>query len=64
MTQSAEFDAFSCLVATVIAVPKEELLRLEAEYKQQAARNPKRRGPKKVGDQQFTSSASPAPDAS
>jgi hypothetical protein len=34
------------LVRKVLAVPHEEIMRREAEYKRQSALNPKRRGPK------------------
>jgi hypothetical protein len=40
---SAQFDA---LVRRVLAVPHEEIVRREAEYKRQSALNPHRRGPK------------------
>jgi hypothetical protein len=44
---SSESDAFTCLVKKVLAVPKSELLRREAEYKKQADLNPRKRGPKR-----------------
>ncbi len=56
----SEFDAFSSLVSRVLAVPKAELSRREAEYEKQAALNPKRRGPKRKPKP----SASPGPNAS
>ena len=40
---SARFDA---LVRKILAVPHEEIMRREAEYKRQSAANPHRRGPK------------------
>lgn len=46
MKNSSEFDRFSSLVSSVLSVPKSEIMRREAEYKKQAALNPKRRGPK------------------
>lgn len=47
MKHSAEFDAFTSLVDRVISVPREEILRREAEYEKQVAANPRKRGPKK-----------------
>jgi len=38
---------FDTLVRKVLSVPREEILRREAEYKRQSAMNPNRRGPKK-----------------
>ena len=43
---SPEFDAFKSLLGRVLAVPHAEIVRREAEYRRQAALNPKRRGPK------------------
>ena len=43
---SAEFDAFTATVDRLLAVPKSEILRREAEYRKQADLNPKKRGPK------------------
>jgi len=40
---AARFDA---LVRKVLSVPHEEIMRREAAYQRQAARNPNRRGPK------------------
>jgi hypothetical protein len=40
---STRFDA---LVRKVLSVPREEIMRREAEYKRQSAMNPNRRGPK------------------
>lgn len=45
--KNSEFDAFTNLVDRVLAVPHTELLKREQEYQQQAAQNPKRRGPKR-----------------
>jgi hypothetical protein len=47
----SEFDAFTKLVDTVLAVPKSEILRREAEYRKHADMNPKKRGPKKKAKQ-------------
>ncbi len=41
-----EFQAFTSLVDKLLKVPKEEVLRREAEYKAEAAKNPRKRGPK------------------
>lgn len=41
---AARFDA---LVRKVLSVPREEIIRREAEYKRQSAMNPNRRGPKR-----------------
>lgn len=46
MKHSAEFEAFDALVRQVLSVPREEFLKREAEYKKQAALNPRKRGPK------------------
>lgn len=43
---SSEFEAFDALLRKVLTVPHAEIVRREAEYKKQAAQNPKRRGPK------------------
>lgn len=58
MSNSAEFTRFSSLVSRVLSVPKTEILRREAEYQREAAKNPKRRGPKRKP------SAAPGPVAS
>jgi hypothetical protein len=42
-----ELHAFTSLVDKLLSVPKDEILRREAAYKAEAAKNPKRRGPKK-----------------
>jgi hypothetical protein len=44
---SAEFTAFDSLVTRVLAVPREELKRREAEYKKASEARPFRPGPKK-----------------
>ena len=38
---------FDSLVRKVLAVPREEIMRREAEYKRKSAANPNRRGPKR-----------------
>jgi len=47
MKQTSEFEAFSSLVSRVLSVPKTEILRREAAYQREAAKNPARRGPKR-----------------
>ena len=47
MKYSAEYEAFSRLVGHVLSVPREEILRREAEYKKRADANPRKRGPKR-----------------
>jgi hypothetical protein len=44
--KKTEFDVFTRTVERILAVPKSEILRREAEYQRQAAKNPNRRGPK------------------
>jgi hypothetical protein len=43
---SKEYQAFRDLTDRLLAVPKAELDRREAEYRKQAAKNPRKRGPK------------------
>lgn len=45
--ETAEFDAFTNLVDRVLAVPHDEILRREKEYRKGVDANPKRRGPKR-----------------
>ena len=47
MKHSAEYEAFTNAVEHLMAVPKAEILRREAEYKRQADLNPHKRGPKR-----------------
>jgi hypothetical protein len=56
---SPEFDAFTSLVDQVLSVPREEVLRREAEYRKQSEQNPRKRGPKR----KFTKPPSASPDA-
>lgn len=42
-----EFAAFTSVVDKVLSVPKAEILRREAEYRKQAEKNPRKRGPKR-----------------
>lgn len=56
MKHSAEYDAFTNAVERIMAVPKIEILRREAEYRKQADLNPRKRGPKR----KVKTSASPA----
>ena len=46
MKPSAEFKAFDVLMEKVLSVSHEEIKRREAEYRKQAAMNPRKRGPK------------------
>jgi hypothetical protein len=41
-----EFEAFTNLLRRLVAVPHEELQRRIAEHRKQAAKNPRKRGPK------------------
>jgi hypothetical protein len=43
----SEFDNFTKLVDRVLAVPRDEMLRREKEYRKTVDANPKRRGPKR-----------------
>jgi hypothetical protein len=47
MKHSVEYEAFTNAVERLMAVPKAEILRREAEYKRQADLNPHKRGPKR-----------------
>ncbi len=46
MKHSAEYTQFTRLVDQVLSVPREELLRREAQYRKRADANPRKRGPK------------------
>lgn len=59
MKHSTEYNAFTNLVDRVLVVPKDEILRREAEYQKQSKANPRKRGPKR----KVKPSASPAPAA-
>lgn len=41
-----EFQAFTSLVDRLLRVPKDEIVRREAAYKAEVAKNPRKRGPK------------------
>jgi hypothetical protein len=45
--KSKEFTFFNQLVDRLLAVPRAELQKREAQYREQAAQNPKKRGPKR-----------------
>lgn len=60
MKHSPEYERFTSLVDQVLAVPREEILRREAEYKKQADANPRKRGPKR---KQKAVKPSSSPDA-
>lgn len=51
-------DRFIEAMKKIIAVPRAEILRREAEYQKQVALNPRKRGPKR----KVKPSASPVPD--
>jgi hypothetical protein len=61
MSQPTEYDNFVALTDRLLSIPKKEILRREVEYKQKAASNLNRRGPKRKDNKP---SASPAPAAS
>ena len=46
-SKTSEYDAFTRVVDKVLSVPKAEILRREAEYRKEADKNPRKRGPKK-----------------
>ncbi len=48
------FTRFDGLISKLMAVPHAELMRREAEYKKQAERNPRKRGPKRKAKTQNT----------
>ena len=41
-----EYQAFTSLVDRLLKVPKDEVLKRDNEYRIEAAKNPKKRGPK------------------
>jgi hypothetical protein len=41
-----EHQAFTSVLDKLLKVPKDEILRREAAYKAEAAKNPRKRGPK------------------
>ena len=45
-SSTPEYEAFKALLNKVVAVPKDEILRRETEYKAKADQNPRKRGPK------------------
>ena len=47
MKNNPEFGEFTRTVDKLLSVPREELQRREKEYREQVARNPRKRGPKK-----------------
>jgi hypothetical protein len=44
---STEYVAFTNVVDSVLSVPREEMVKREAEYRKQVDANPHRRGPKR-----------------
>jgi hypothetical protein len=47
MKSNSEFQKFDDMVRKMISVPREEMLRRQAEYREQVDANPNRRGPKR-----------------
>jgi hypothetical protein len=47
MKSSAEYIAFTKTVNAILSVPREEIMRREAEYRAQVDANPNRPGPKR-----------------
>jgi hypothetical protein len=45
MKHSEEYNRFTNLVDLLLTVPREEMLRREAEYKKESDANPNKRGP-------------------
>ena len=45
-SDTSEYANFTRLVDKVLSVPKSEILRREAEYRKEADKNPRKRGPK------------------
>ena len=44
---STDYERFTSAVKHIMSVPKTEILRREAEYKEQADKNPHKRGPRR-----------------
>jgi hypothetical protein len=44
--KSAEAGAFDAFMDHLLSVPKSEIVRREAAYREQSAKNPRKRGPK------------------
>lgn len=44
--QPKEFQAMTSLVDRLLKVPKAEIVRREAQYQEEVAKNPRKRGPK------------------
>jgi hypothetical protein len=42
-----DFDTFTNIVDRLLTVPHDEIQRREREYRERAAKNPRKRGPKK-----------------
>jgi hypothetical protein len=56
---SEAFERFDALVGAALSVPRSVILKREAAYKKQAAKNPNRRGPKPKKDASRAPGASP-----
>lgn len=64
MKHESEFSRFTRIVDSILSVPREGIMRREAEYRAQVDANPKRRGPKRGSKRQSKQpSASPGPAA-
>ena len=57
MKHSQEFEAFTSLVDRVIAVPHSVIEKRMADYRDQADKNPRKRGPKKKKRPNVTASS-------
>ena len=57
MKHSKEFDAFTGLVDRVLTVPHSVIEKRMAEYREQADKNPRKRGPKKKKRPTLTASS-------
>ena len=47
MADSKEFQAFDSLIGKLLKVPRERIVKRVAEHREKAAKNPRKRGPKK-----------------
>jgi hypothetical protein len=57
MKHSKEFNAFTSLVDRVVAVPHSVIEKRMTEYREQADKNPRKRGPKKKKRPTLTASS-------
>ncbi len=63
MKHSEEYNRFTNLVDKLMSVPREEMLRREAEYRKQVDANPNRPGPKRGSKREKRKTVTP-PSAS